>query len=86
MARATGPIAPGPWAVVIGDKTAIVLVELVHDGGMVEFKDAVTGVPRGCAGIHWWLEAGHKVEYDAPLPKAQDPEKWILPERSPYAS
>lgn len=73
-------IERGPWLVVIGDKTAIVYVELVHDGGMVEFADAVSGVPRGCAGIHWWHESGHAVRYEGDLPRQQDAKKWILPE------
>jgi hypothetical protein len=76
----------GVWIVVIGDRTQVVTVEQVHDGGMVEFTDAVTGKVVGCAGIHWWRVPEHRVKYGGTLPQQQDPKQWILPERSPYAS
>lgn len=67
----------GPWIVTVEGKTAVVCVELVHDGGMVEFTDAVTGEPRGCAGIHWWLERKHSVRYEGELPSLPDEGRWI---------
>jgi len=60
----------------IAGKTAVVTVQTVMDGGMVEFHDAVTGESRGSAGIHWWKEQRHWVKYDGPLPQLPFADLW----------
>ena len=67
----------GIYLIVVGDKTALVHARYVHEGGMVEFYDAVTGVLRGSAGINWWNEPGHVVEYRGTLPKESEKGKWL---------
>lgn len=62
---------------IINGKTAVVTVHEAHDGGMVEFRDAVSGEVRGSAGIHWWQEDAHKVQYSGPLPSEDDRDRWI---------
>lgn len=66
----------GVWIAIIGNRTAVVTVEPAMDGGMVEFFDAVSGDPRGCAGINWWNTNEHRVAYDGPLPSIPEPARW----------
>ena len=35
-------------------KTHLVRPNIIYDGGMVEFYDAITDVYVGCCGINWW--------------------------------
>lgn len=62
----------------IEGKTAVVTASKVRGGSLVEFRDAVTGEVRGCAGINWWTEPGHVVFYNGPLPSLPDPRRnWL---------
>ncbi len=67
----------GPWVVLVGDRTRVVTVKSAHDGGMVEFLDAVTGEPAGCAGVHWFMDPANKVRYEGRLPVEPEPGRWI---------
>lgn len=67
----------GPWILTVARKTRVVFAESVYDGGMVQFYDAVTHEPAGSCGIHWWLEAGHKVLYHGSLPELPEEGKWL---------
>ena len=63
---------------IIGNRSAVVTVEEVYDGAMVEFYDAITGEHRGCAGIHWWNTKAHRVPYTGRLPKIPEKERWVI--------
>jgi hypothetical protein len=67
----------GTHVVSIGERLVVASVKLVHEGGMVEFSNPVTGEVVGSAGIRWWDEKKHHVPYRGPFPQMPDKDRWI---------
>lgn len=68
---------PGPYLTTIAGKSALVFAYPVNGGLAVEFYDAVTSVHRGSAGINWFNEPGHVVEYHGNIPRVPEKGRWV---------